>query len=204
MNILSKIKDSFLSVTEDVDVIEKIKEEKEKSTEKKEKEPKRNFPVFFDDEDFEEEVPIVQTTAPIVEKSVSKKQICEKKFKPTPIISPIHGVVNKNDEKTKPVTPMNINNSRSLNVDQARKLAFDTMIIPKKDFKKKKETLIFDELLDKDDDSKFNKTIDMHDLTISEIPKDEIIKKINENTAEFDIYNLINEMYKEEEDSNDN
>lgn len=113
-----------------------VKEEKEVSNFK--------FPIVFDDKDFE--TPTVAPVAPVIEKTKEevkksstlysgnktiKKEV--KKFKPTPIISPVYGILDKNykkeEVKSKQDSPNHMTRASSKKVDfeSVRMKAFGTL-----------------------------------------------------------------------------
>lgn len=117
------------------EVKEEVKEEKEEF----------NFP-FFDDEDFNETIerPIIKEEKP----EPRKKRTYERKektprevysppkeekkvFKPTPIISPVYGILDKNyqkdDIKTKTPKPRSYYNPKEATVDEIRNKAYGTL-----------------------------------------------------------------------------
>lgn len=124
-----------------------VKKEEKVEIKREEKTPQRRedkfvFPVYFDDSDFEK---IEKATAPKKEKKVvkeekkeepvkkevygSKIEKTEKKvFKPTPIISPIYGVIDKNymQEYSSVKKPVHneYRSSKPLSIDEVRKKAF--------------------------------------------------------------------------------
>ena len=157
MGLMDKVKNLF---TEEVEVEEEIHEEPIKketmhveipapSTRQVEKEiikepepqPAKeefNFP-FFDDEDFREikEKPKEERKSRISQirketKEVYKPVKEEKKvFKPTPIISPVYGILDKNyqkeDIKTKNTKPRSYYNPKEATVDEIRNKAYGTL-----------------------------------------------------------------------------
>jgi len=127
---------SDFSLTRENKVVPVVKEVKETSSFK--------FPVF-DDKDFETSP--VKAVEPIVEKPKEeikkvnnlyngsksiKKEV--KKFRPTPIISPVYGVLDKNykkeEVKSKPESPQKITRSSSKKVDfeAVRMKAYGTLV----------------------------------------------------------------------------
>lgn len=202
---MDKLRDMF---TEEVDVPEEepIKKEviqveipapqkkEEKIEELPQNEKKVSTPVFFDDNDFanldlpKNNVKNVRIEKP-KNKVVEKKQ--EKKtFKPTPIISPIYGVLDKNyhkeDIKTKhSFLNTTYHNNKEVSIDDIRKRAYGTLeddleitLFGEPDTKKNDEEIdMFDELLDDSNSSKAD---------------------------DSDLFNLIDSMYEKEGDSNGN
>ena len=163
MGFMNKIKNLFAEKIEDEEQVNPIKKEiqvsipspieENKITEevKKEdeiiensaiqKEEKFVFPVFFDDKDFDtleppkpkEEVPAKRETYGGATIDVSPKKE-EHIFKPTPIISPVYGVVDKNYKKEDISTKKrNVSlddyyaKPKSLTVDDIRNKAYGTL-----------------------------------------------------------------------------
>lgn len=127
---------------------EVIKEEKEEIIEDEEvtenissnREERFKFPVYFDDKDFEDlkkEEPIrkvvVEPKEEIkVEPYKAIKMVEEKKnFKPSPIISPVYGILDENYKKEDVVTKSNqttyIRRNENVTVDDVRKKAYGTL-----------------------------------------------------------------------------
>lgn len=107
------------------------------------KEDKFVFPVYFDDKDFDkmEKKPEVKPKQEIIKKEEKKDNIKEfynkksenkKNFKPTPIISPVYGILDKNYYKEDIVvsnqkTVTHYDPNRPITVDDIRKKAFGTL-----------------------------------------------------------------------------
>lgn len=105
------------------------------------REERFKFPVYFDDEDFEDlpksapskKVEEKKEEPPKVEPYKAAKMVEERKnFRPSPIISPVYGVLDKNYKK-EDIGPRREKQVRSyqkeehLNVDDVRKKAFGTL-----------------------------------------------------------------------------
>lgn len=215
MGIINKLRDMF---TEEVEVPEEepIKKEviqveipapqqkEEKIVDEKpiEKE-KTSVPIFFDDNDF-----AGLHSSNKVEKTVKKVNSFEKKnkvevrkeekkvFKPTPIISPVYGVLDKNyhkeDIRQKNNSSSNVYyNHKEVSIDDIRKKAYGTLEDdlevtlfgePEKvDIEQDNDLDMFDELLD---DTKINNNVT--------------------DTDDSDLFNLIDSMYEKGDDSNGN
>lgn len=174
-------------------------------------EEKNNVPIFFDDEDFKE----LEKTAPVPKSSYLKEKIppikpkeeSKKRFKPTPIISPVYGVLNKNYHKE------DITNKRSTTYDEAardldevRRKAYGTLeddlettlfgtssILFNEEIAETEEieevdlgTTLFDELT----------TDDILDMTAKiEEPKLSRLDKEETPIGENELFNLIDSMY---------
>ena len=180
----------------------KKKEEPEEVEEIKEKPVKKMdkpAPIFFDDTDFvgldaPKPKPKPQKTS-FYEKTKKEEKVESKKFKPTPIISPVYGVLDKNYHKEDIRTKNNAGNStyhndKEVSIDNIRKKAYGTL-------EDELEVTLFgepenvEEKIEKDD-------IDMFDELLEE-PKEEI-----KNIDDSDLFNLIDSMYEKEDDNNGN
>ncbi len=150
MGFLEKVKNMFTEEVEDDDVkVEQIKKEVTKVTiespveelKAKEEEPlePERVPVFFDDNDFKD---LKLTDEPKIEKVEEEKDIYgsriklnetkeEKKiFKPTPIISPVYGVLDKNYHKEDIVSRTDTNEKKEekiSSIDIIRNKAYGTL-----------------------------------------------------------------------------
>ena len=147
MNIMDKVKNLFLEEAEEEpiksEVIQveipapSVEEEKEEIIEKpvpvEPPKPKpvveEKAPVFFDDSDFQE----LEKTAPVRSgylktQELSKEEI-KKRFKPTPIISPVYGVLDKNYHKEEIVDKTKKGSSRisAKTLDDVRKKAYGSL-----------------------------------------------------------------------------
>lgn len=104
------------------------------------REEKFKFPVYFDDKDFEDlpkkEMPKkieVKKEEPKVEPYKAAKMVEEKKnFKPSPIISPVYGILDKNYKKDdispkRERTVRHYQKEDKLTVDDIRKKAYGTL-----------------------------------------------------------------------------
>ena len=145
-------------------------------------------PVFFNDDDFKElEKPKeVVKSSYLKEKPVIKKE--EKKiFKPTPIISPVYGVLDKNYHKEDITSKrqVSLSDTASLSIDDVRKntmFGSNSILFNKETEKEeiKEETLLKDltDVIELDEDEKEIET---------ENPKDD-----------KDLFDLIDSMYEED------
>ena len=89
------------NIEEKEDIEEEIKKEPIKKEEPTKREEKFVFPVYFDDADFDDE-PKKEKVKPVIpEKKIApvKKPEVKKTFKPSPVISPVYGVLDKNYKK---------------------------------------------------------------------------------------------------------
>lgn len=184
----------------------------------KPKEEKFTFPVFFDDEDFDTlDKKIEKKEERKIEpyggkKKEIKKENSEKKFKPTPIISPIYGVLDKNYKKEDITTKNKIGQARvskEMNIDDLRKKAYGTL---EDDLE---SGLMHDTAYDRP--AVFRNENDMFDdfnmltddlepyETRSGTLEDNMVKqqleKTVDNQAETDLFNLIDSMYEKGDES---
>jgi len=203
------------------------------------KEEKMTFPVF-DDTDFnqkdyadaeekkEEVKPVAtptyaRTTAykekknPSVVKTVYKEE--KKEFKPSPIISPVYGILDKNyqkeDIKNKKRKPTDIRREpRVLTVDDVRKRAFATLeddleeellnVTEVNEFENKQHNEVFDEMEKNsfttvDDDTDFS----AKDDTITDIDIEEEKLSIAERIKRLDLDKKYGHLMNEENKEND-
>ena len=129
--------------------IEEMKKTTEVVEEIPKKEEKFKFPVYFDDKDFDRiETKPKDPVKPSIDKSIdkistkisstykggaNKPQHKEEKkvFKPTPIISPVYGVLDKNysqeDVITKPITNQYYKSKENVTIDDIRQKAYGTL-----------------------------------------------------------------------------
>lgn len=154
MGFLDKVKNMFIEEIEEDEPIKKeviqveipspkveepIKEEEIEPTLKREE--KFVFPVYFDDKDFEkieqeERKPEIKPVEKPIKREaygIKKEEKVEKKvFKPTPIISPVYGVLDKNykkDEIThkKKTSTISYRTNEAVDIDDVRKKAYGTL-----------------------------------------------------------------------------
>lgn len=145
MGILDRVKNMF---TEEVE--EPVKEEMKVEVEEEKveveepvkeeikpiKQPERQMPIFFDDQDFATlEKPRVKEEKNITEEKYYTKKVetPEKKvFKLSPVISPVYGVLDKNYHK-EDITPkrstpkVTYYERESITIDEVRKKAYGTL-----------------------------------------------------------------------------
>lgn len=192
--------------------------QREETFTKPKEEEKFTFPVFFDDDDFDT---FDQKTTKREEKKSepyggkkkeAKKEPTTKKFKPTPIISPIYGVLDKNykkeditckDEKN---IPSSI--SKEMTIDDLRKKAYGTLeddleneLFHDTAYDKpavyREEKDMFEDLNMLEEDL-FPPTQSRSERT-ENIVQEEIEKNVDDK-AETDLFELIDSMYEKGED----
>ena len=207
MGLFDKVKNLFTEEDEpvkseviQVEIPAPAKEVKKEEPKVVKEEPKA--PIFFDDEYFKE----LEQPKKEVKSSYLKEQpkiIKEEKrvFKPTPIISPVYGVLDKNynKEDIKPKKEkVSYYTNTSITIDEVRKKAYGTLedelentlnsLVIKDE---KEEADLFDELIDKEEN------IDIIDEGIeNNIVKDELDKK---PMTESELFDLIDSMYEKGE-----
>lgn len=215
MGLMDKLRDMF---TEEVEVEEEpIKKEviqveipapqqkEEVTSEEVVKEEKVPAPIFFDDNDFASLEPpkkvekpertVKRSTGYDRTKKIEAERQEKKAFKPTPIISPVYGVLDKNYHKEDIKQKNNSSNTtyynhKDVSIDDIRKKAYGTLEDdlevtlfgePEKiDVEPESEIDMFDELLEKSNETK------------------------NDIVDDSDLFNLIDSMYEKEDDSNGN
>ncbi|MBR2707834.1 MAG: hypothetical protein IKE90_00175 [Bacilli bacterium] len=246
MGLLDKVKNLF---TEEVEVEEPKKEKKqeikkenkhqeeiqkeviqveipspvlEKEEPKEEKKEEYKFP-FFDDNDFE--------TINVRKRREEKKKIKEvynppkeekKVFKPSPIISPVYGFLDKNYQKEEIVQKKNDYNPRKATVDEIRDRAYGSLESDIETTLFGNNRVLFDEENNKDvleeeikPESKeeyeenmteekprhesLSKDDDLTDLLEAEMAKPEKEKKKKpRKISDKELFNLIDSMYEKE------
>ena len=149
-----------------------------------------------------------------------KKEEDKAKFRPSPIISPVYGILDKNYTPDEITSRSTTNSTRALDVDSVRKKAFGVMEEVKEpdiilDYKENAEEKILEEKLKK------ARTIDelLKDssdevISINEEVKEESLdntremeniepkheESLEDDTIENDLFDLIDSMYENRED----
>lgn len=201
------------------------------------REEKFVFPVYFDDKDFEK---IEEKPKKVEEKKLPEKKSIygakiEKKeepkvFKPTPIISPIYGVLDKNyhkeDISSKKVVRQEYRDpSKPLTIDDVRKKAYGTLeddletsLFTKssifmepdsdKDSKEESKNNLLTDLVDDNEYSSVDEFLNspIEDYRAKHEQEDEAIEKFSLNNTLDDIESSINstlENFEDEEDKKD-
>ena len=170
-----------------------VKEESKKIEEK--------APIFFDDDYFKElEQPKKEVKSSYLKEQQKILKEERKVFKPTPIISPVYGVLDKNynkeDIKSKKEKPKSYTNT-TITIDEVRKKAYGTLedelenTLSKITISDDKDDDLFDELIDKDE------TIDI----IEEESDSNLIKEAMDKKpmTESELFDLIDSMYEKGE-----
>lgn len=206
------------------------------------KEEKNNYPVFFDEKDFDDiqrnevvkkevykearrETEAYKQTYrdPYGVKKEEKKDI--KKFNPTPIISPIYGVLNKNYSKEDIVSKPKISSYKpnpNITIDDVRNKAYGTLEDELENTLFGKTSIMFatkDEEIDdyssieedlketantldllREDIVKENKNEEMVD---NKYEDDSLPTRTSMNKEDYDNFNLIEDVSEQQEDINE-
>ena len=180
---------------------------------------KFKFPIIFEDDDFKDErkktksINVLEREnnkyEPEIKREVRPQQ--KKVFKPSPVISPVYGVLDKNYSKDDISSKDGLLNDSSLKVDidSVMKKAYGDDKIMSREEKNKVEksenTNLFDDLKDLETDISSNEIMSESDILLNDTKNDEIdekIKSIDEllkDTTDEDFYSLVDSMYKDEE-----
>lgn len=180
---------------------------------------KFKFPIIFEDDDFKDErkktksINVLEREnnkyEPEIKREVRPQQ--KKVFKPSPVISPVYGVLDKNYSKDDISSKDGLLNDSSLKVDidSVMKKAYGEDKIMSREEKNKvdksENTNLFDDLKDLETDISSNEIMSESDILLNDTKNDEIdekIKSIDEllkDTTDEDFYSLVDSMYKDEE-----
>ena len=219
----------------------KIEEKKEEVVEEPKKEPKKEekfvFPVYFDDSDFDDDEPKKAPVSqpyrqssytlpqrPIREEKrpqpIQPKEEPRKKFKLSPVISPVYGILDKNYKKEDIIDKKrDLDNTYksdvALRVDKVRKKAYGTLEdelestlthididdyneveqVVTKETKAKLEKEATDAELE---DMFFTKDMTLEDAIIQYDNKNKEKVEEKDDLIESDLFNLIDSMYDKE------
>ncbi len=219
MGLLDKMKSLFTDEVEEpikseviqVEIPAPTKEEPKENVElpkREEKEIKeeKSTPIFFDDDYFKElEQPKKEVKSSYLKEQTKIKE--EKKhFKPTPIISPVYGVLDKNYNKEditqKKEVPISYTSTR-ISIDEVRKKAYGTLeddlestLVGNNSIlfnDEAKEPDLFDELIDENSQVK-EEPINIIDDDINMVDE-EMTPKKEEPITESELFDLIDSMY---------
>jgi len=249
MGFLDKVKNMFIEeIEEDEEPVKKeviqveipspkVEEPKEvveeKVTEKREE--KFVFPVYFDDKDFEdlekkEEIKQIVKPEPVrkVEKTPvreaygikKEEEIKKKNFTPTPIISPVYGVLDKNYRKEeiktrKRVSSYEYRGNEKVDIDDVRNKAYGTLENELEDNLFKKTSVLFNDEVEteainifeeprhskndfelEDDSFEDNMTLEELNRNYDEEEESSYVAELNDS----DLFNLIDSMYEKGND----
>lgn len=245
MSFLDKVKNMFTEEIEEEPIKKEVvqveipaptieeKEEKEAVSENTaiKNEVKPAAPVFFDDKDFANLAQIEEKTTPQkVESKYKAKEEPKKVFTPTPIISPVYGVLDKNYHKEDITTKKNKVDvsdygNDMLTIDAVRQKAFGTLeddletVMPSDDYTiiEEKDTILddgsdsmLDDLIDEGYTPRFaQKPAEEEVLATDETDIEEKdmfeemhqeVEKEEDNLSDSDLFNLIDSMYDKKDD----
>lgn len=232
-------------ITTPIDTKYKLEENDEKESDFSERElfkPEKtfDFPVF-DEEDEEEpvktrsKVNVLELQKELEQKSMASRNRnysnmdnneprTESTFKPSPVISPVYGILDKNYKKEEIVEKKEISKpySGEINYDYVRRKAYGTLEDELEDTLTKVNTDIVNSVneLEKEIDEMPKPSENIEELlgkiqknaTIGELEekaKEEMINedeeekeesKVDDNTLEHDLFNLIDSMYEDKEE----
>ena len=180
---------------------------------------KFKFPIIFEDDNFKDEKKKTKSInvlerennkyEPEIKREVRPQQ--KKVFKPSPVISPVYGVLDKNYSKDDISSKDGLLNDSSLKVDidSVMKKAYGEDKIMSREEKNKvdksENTNLFDDLKDLETDISSNEIMSESDILLNDTKNDEIdekIKSIDEllkDTTDEDFYSLVDSMYEDEE-----
>lgn len=229
MKLLDKIKNMFTEEVEDDDVkVEQIKKEVtkvaiESPSAKEDMEPEEiddfkftaeeniSKPVFFDDNDFrdlnlEEKIETKIEEKPkereIYGSKIQEPVVEKKNFKPTPIISPVYGVLNKNYHKEDIVSREDVKLEKETNIssiDAIRNKAYGTL-------EDELENTLFgsNSILFKKDDSDVKEELEIKEVSDDVLTDltDDISKELDELLIRKEKY--IDNVEEVEDDTNIN
>lgn len=164
-------------------------------------EEKPATPIFFDDDYFKELDQPKKEEKPVIKEQPKIIKEEKKHFKPTPIISPVYGVLDKNYSKEDITTKQSRveKNSSVVTIDEVRKKAFGTLedelentlfssnsILFNDEIKMSNEKEdLFDELIEVDDDIN--------------IVEEELSKTTDIPLEESELFDLIDSIYEKGE-----
>lgn len=156
-------------------------------------------PVFFNDDDFKElEKPKeVVKSSYLKEKPVIKKE--EKKiFKPTPIISPVYGVLDKNYHKEDITSKrqVSLSDTASLSIDDVRKKAYGTLEDDLENTMFGSNSILFNKETEKEEIKEETLLKDLTDVI--ELDEDEKEIETENPKDDKDLFDLIDSMYEED------
>lgn len=188
-------------IKNDAPVVKEVKEEVNEASDRSLVDTKENFkfPIIFEEDDFKEEkrrtksINVLERENTKYEPEIRREAKPQKKvFKPSPVISPVYGVLDKNYSKE------DITSKDGLLNDSEDKIDIDYVI--KKAYGS--DTTLKEE--NKEEDTKIDlfkeEEIKSEDVNVTEL--DEKIKSIDDllkDTSDDDFYSLVDSMYKDSE-----
>ena len=174
------------------------------------------FPIIFEDDDFKEEkkktksINVLERENNKYEEEVKKEIKPQKKsFKPSPVISPVYGVLDKNYSKEDITSKDGLLNDydEKIDIDYVIKKAYgsEKEILSKEESKENENIInLFEDNniddIDNKESSIDSKVPEVEEYSVEEI--DEKIKSIDDllqDTSDEDFYSLVDSMYKDDE-----
>ena len=170
------------------------------------------FPIIFEDEDFKEEkkktksINVLERENTKYEDLIKRDTKPQKKvFKPSLVISPVYGVLDKNYSK-EDITTKNgnrVSNDNGVDIDTVIKKAYGEEVVTKtREEKREEENKTVDAFKEEETDIK-SLTIEQAEIKANEREVDDKIASIdellNDTNTDDDFYSLVDSMYKNEE-----
>lgn len=166
---------------------------------------KFKFPIIFEEDDFKEErkrtksINVLEREHTKYEPEIKKEiKSVKKSFKPSPVISPVYGVLDKNYSKDDITTKDGLVNDydAKVDIDYVMNKAYGEAITREEKYKNLEENKV----------DLFEEKTSVVEITVNEETSigdlDDKIKSIDEllkDTADDDFYSLVDNMYKNEE-----
>lgn len=170
------------------------------------------FPIIFEDEDFKEEkkktksINVLERENTKYEDLIKRDTKPQKKvFKPSLVISPVYGVLDKNYSKEDITTKdgNRVSNDNGVDIDTVIKKAYGEEVVTKtREEKREEENKAVDAFKEEETDIK-SLTIEQAETKANEKEVDDKIASIdellNDTNTDDDFYSLVDSMYKNEE-----
>ena len=170
------------------------------------------FPIIFEDEDFKEEkkktksINVLERDNTKYEDLIKRDTKPQKKvFKPSLVISPVYGVLDKNYSKEDITTKdgNRVSNDNGVDIDTVIKKAYGEEVVTKtREEKREEENKTVDAFKEEETDIK-SLTIEQAETKANEREVDDKIASIdellNDTNTDDDFYSLVDSMYKNEE-----
>lgn len=170
------------------------------------------FPIIFEDEDFKEDkkktksINVLERENTKYEDLIKRDTKPQKKvFKPSLVISPVYGVLDKNYSKEDITTKdgNRVSNDNGVDIDTVIKKAYGEEVVTKtREEKREEENKTVDAFKEEETDIK-SLTIEQAETKANEKEVDDKIASIdellNDTNTDDDFYSLVDSMYKNEE-----
>ncbi len=170
------------------------------------------FPIIFEDEDFKEEkkktksINVLERENTKYEDLIKRDTKPQKKvFKPSLVISPVYGVLDKNYSKEDITTKdgNRVTNDNGVDIDTVIKKAYGEEVVTKtREEKREEENKTVDAFKEEETDIK-SLTVEEAEAKANEREVDDKIasidKLLNDTNTDDDFYSLVDSMYKNEE-----